>query len=348
METGGRRIEVVRGRLADEMGDRVRSFWALQGALAEEDVRERLEEVVCVALDESGQVVGVNSVRQQAIPVVRRPFWVYRSLLPGGSEELAAQMFNAAFDALGNGFEPGGSDPLGVCVLVRDRTEMEARPEAIWADTQLLFAGYTPDERQVRIRFFWGAKVGPGAADSPSIEQQRDVDYTLEERYRIELLQESTAVTPDDVLALWAREGVMPGDDALKRIHEVRLVAVADWGEVAGVSTVYLERNRRLAMDMWNYRTFVASAHRMSNLAAQLIIRNRDQLESAFASGEDTRGQGVLFHLQNEGMKRHLNNAYWPPSDFTYIGDSADGDHVRVHFFPGARVPVPTAAAGYH
>src|SRR3954453_9804772 len=138
METGGGGIEGVRGRLADELGERIRAFWALQGALAEEEVRERLEEGVCVALDESGQVVGVNSVRQQAIPVVRRPFWVYRSLLPGGSEELAAQMFNAAFDALGNGFEPGRPDPLGVCVLVRDRTEMKARPEAIWADTQLL------------------------------------------------------------------------------------------------------------------------------------------------------------------------------------------------------------------
>jgi hypothetical protein len=101
-------------------------------------------------------------------------------------------------------------------------------------------------------------------------------------------------------------------------------------------------------MDLWNYRTFVGSAHRMSNLAAQLIIRNRDQLESRFESGEDTRAQGVLFDLENEGMQRHLNNAYWPPSDFTFIGENPRGHHRRVHYFRGARVPLPSPLGGYH
>ncbi len=47
-------------------------------------------------------------------------------------------------------------------------------------------------------------------------------------------------------------------------------------------------------------------------------------------------------------MKRHLNNAYWPPSDFTFIGENQRGHHRRVHYFPGARVPIPTSESGYH
>ncbi len=31
--------------------------------------------------------------------------------------------------------------------------------------------------------------------------------------------------------------------------------------------------------------------------------------------------------------------ALWLPADFTFIGENAKGDHVRVHYFPGAHVP---------
>jgi hypothetical protein len=286
-----------------------------------------------------------DAVQEETIPLVGRPFWVYRRSFADPDGE---RMFNAVFDELQQGFKPGEAGPLGMCVMVPERAEMERRPEAVWLDTELHFAGYTPDERQVRIRYFWGAKIGPGVPSSPSIEEHRDVDYSLEDRYRIEPLSESTSVTTDDVLALWAREGAVAGEQAQRRVHEVRLVASTTDGELAGVSSVFLERNAQLRMDMWNYRTFVAPSHRMSNLAAQLIIRNRDELEGRFTSGEDTRAQGVLFELQNDGMKKHLNNAYWPPSDFTFIGDNARGDHVRVHYFPGAGVPLPASPSGYH
>jgi hypothetical protein len=289
---------------------------------------------------------GANAVQEETIPLVNRSFWVYRR--PLGTDQDGVAAFNASFDELQNGFRPGEAGPLGVCVIVPDRAEMEARPEAVWPDTELLFAGYTPDDRQVRIRYFWGAKIGPGVSGSPTIEQHRDVDYSLEDRYRIEMLSESNSVTPEDVLAFWEREDAVTGEQARRRVHEVQLVAITGESEVAGVSTAYLERNAQLRMDVWNYRTFVGAAHRMGNLAAQLIIRNRDLLEARFTSGEDTRGQGVLFDLENQGMQKHLNNAYWPPSDFTFIGENRRGHHRRIHYFAGARVPLPVPDSGYH
>jgi hypothetical protein len=286
-----------------------------------------------------------DAVQEETIPLVGRPFWVYRRSFADPDGE---RMFNAVFDELQEGFKPGEGGPLGVCVMVPEPAEMERRPEAVWPDTELLFAGYTRDDRQVRIRYFWGAKIGPGLPGSPSVEEQRDVDYSLEDRYRIEVLEESTSVTPDDVLAFWSRERAIDEEKARRRVHEVKLVAITGDAEVAGVSTLYLERSAQLRMDVWNYRTFVGGTHRMSNIAAQLIIRNRDLLESRFVSGEDTRAQGVLFDLENEGMQQHLNNAYWPPSDFTFIGENRKGHHRRVHYFPGARVPVPVPTSGYH
>src|SRR3954449_8958710 len=134
-------------------------------------------------------------VREEEAPLVGRRFWVYRGSLAG---DLGAPRFNTAFDDLQKDFQPGGAGPLGLCVIVGDRAEMADRPEAVWPDTELLFAGYTPDDRQVRVRYFWGAKIGPGVPSSPSTDEQRDVDYPLEDRYRIEMLEQSVSFKAED------------------------------------------------------------------------------------------------------------------------------------------------------
>ena len=38
-------------------------------------------------------------------------------------------------------------------------------------------------------------------------------------------------------------------------------------------------------------------------------------------------------------MKRYFNRAHWVWTDFTFIGENPEGDHVRVHYFEGALLP---------
>ena len=57
----GTRVEVVRGRLTDERAEELVRLWTGHGMLDEEAARGRLREVVCLLLDESGEVVGANS-----------------------------------------------------------------------------------------------------------------------------------------------------------------------------------------------------------------------------------------------------------------------------------------------
>jgi hypothetical protein len=334
-------IEVVRGNLTDERAAQILELWSRAGVVDGDRARERLAQVVTVALDEAGAVVGVNAVQEESIPLVGRRFWVYRSMLPAGSGDLVAPMLNSAFEVLQKEFQPGGQGPIGLCVLAANRAEMERRPAAVWPDTELMFAGYLPDDRQVRIRYFWGAKIGAGLPDSPSLDDALAHDYSLEDRFRIERLSESGSVTPEDVVALWTREGVLPEPLARRRVGQVQLVAITGEREVAGVSTIYRERSAQLRMELWYYRTFVAPPHRHSNLAAQLIFRNYELLERRFTSGEDAQPQGVIFELENEGMQRHLNNALWPHSGFTFIGEDPRGWHIRIRYFPGARVLAP-------
>ena len=339
MPTDLERITLVPGRPDPSRADAILAFLGRSGELNDEAAQRRLDETVAIALDD-GEIAGVASVRAASISLVGDcRFWVYRSVLAEDSDALWSRLFNEAFESLAEEFEESGTGPLGLCVLVDDPAVVERRPEAIWPADELLFAGWLEDGRQLRLRYFWGAAIAPGLPNSPSLDATARDEYPLEDGYRIEPMGET--VTADDVLRFWAAEGAVPDEDeARRRVHEVKLVAIERDAGLAGISTLYLRRNPQLGMDLWHYRTFVGQAHRHSNLAAQLIFRNRALMDERYTSGEDTQAEGMIFELENPGMKQYFNKALWLPANFTFIGESEIGAHVRVHYFPGARVPL--------
>jgi hypothetical protein len=335
---GGEEIEVVRGALDEERSAQLVRFWVDHGELAEDAARERLPGVVCVALDESGEILAVNSVYEAIPRPPARPMWVYRSLLARDEDELWSEMFIAAFDALEEEFDPASAGPLGVCVLL-DGAEGAARPDALWPEEDLIYAGQLPDGRQARIRWFWDAVAEPGLPNSLRLDQAVAMDWSIDERYRVEPYAGDPMVA-SAILDLWAREGAVRTAEAQRRVHETLNVVIERDEGVIALSTAYVQRSEQLGLDLWYFRTFVSTAHRNTHIATQLTMHNRDLLEQRFASGEDTRAAGVCFELQNEGMRKYLNMAIWQPVDFIFVGDNEDGVPIRVHYFPGARVPL--------
>jgi hypothetical protein len=246
-------------------------------------------------------------------------------------------MLAEAFAALEREFEPGWQGPLGLCVPTADPEEMRARPEAEWRDPRLIYAGTGADGRQVRIGYFAGAKIGPGRTEAGATEAE---DYPLEPGHRVELFAEQDAVSRQDVIDLWIAEHAMEPDEARRRAAEVFVIGTAD-GALAGLCTVFLKPNPQLGLACWHYRTFVTAAHRRGNLAQRMHLATRDRLSRRYASGEDTRGAGLIVEIEVPSLKRHHNDAVLQPSDYTFIGENERGDHVRVHWFPGARTPAP-------
>lgn len=335
-------IERARDEIGEQRAREVLEFLSREGGLNEDAARRWLDEIVCLAVEEGG-IVGVSAARAATVGVVGgRPFWLYRSVLTPSAAGRWDEMVNSTFDALADDFTAGDGPYVGLCVLVDDPAEIERRPEAVWPETELIYAGYLDDGRQIRIRYFWGAAIGPGLPDSPSLDETRTHEYPLDERYRILPFGETTEVGPADVIGLWDCEGAVPDEDeAARRVGQVRLVATHRDDGVVGVSSLYLQRSEQLRMNLWHYRTYVAADHRMSSLAAQLIFRNRDEMEEHFVSGEDTRAPGLLFELEHQRMQHYFNKALWLPADFTFIGENEWGHHVRIHYFPGATVPLP-------
>ena len=163
----------------------------------------------------------------------------------------------------------------------------------------------------------------------------------LDEGYRIEPFSEQSDVTEQDVLELWRREDVIPDAEAQKRVHEVHLVASHSDDGLVGLSSAYLRRNEQLHLELWYYRAYVATAHRMSNVAVNLAVTGRDLLQERFVSGRDVRGQGIVYVVENEGLKRYFDQALWIPAGVTFIGVNAKDDHIRVRYFPGALAAEP-------
>lgn len=155
MNPAGSEITVVRGRVGEELGEELVRFWAAHGALDEATARLRLADVVCVLRDGGGEIAGVNSVYADSIRLIgNRSFWIYRDFISADVAAARPQMIEATFAALEREFDTSGEGPVGLALLVEDQAMIMQRPEAVWPEAGLMYAGYTEDRRQVRISYF--------------------------------------------------------------------------------------------------------------------------------------------------------------------------------------------------
>lgn len=172
--------------------------------------------------------------------------------------------------------------------------------------------------------------------------------WEVEGGYRLVLFGEQDAITAEQIVQLWTREKVVPLEEAQRRVGELLLIAVSPDGEPVGVTTAALGRYEPMRAQFWFFRAFVANAHRHSTLALTLANAGREVLTERWNQG-DRRGLGVVYVVQNEGLKRpgqgKLSSwnarAHWKWVDFWFVGETTNGHHVRVHFFPGAHAPEP-------
>jgi hypothetical protein len=306
-------------------------FWARGGVLDEASARSRLAEVVCVLRDSGGAITGSNSVYARRVDAIGgRAFWIYRSLLPDADHDAWAAMVHHAFHALEADYRSTTGGPIGLCLLVDD----PPHPEAAWSWPAFMYAGYSDDGQQLRIRYFDGAVL---CEPRPVC----DVGPTGVQGYRVDLFDAQDAVTPEAVVEFWTRTDALPRKEAERRVSELLLVAGDGGPEPAAVMTAYLGTSPQLGMELWYLRVFVADPHRFQRLAWTMTMIARDELQARFMSGRDTRGQGVIVELQNPAVRARFDDAVAMPADYAFINETPEGYHVRVHYFPGAQAPGP-------
>lgn len=342
----GHAVEVVVGRpVADDLRDQVLRLWATHGALDGDAAVERLGELTGLVVDRAGILVGTcSAVQADVLLLGGRRFWVYRSFFTTGvPADVEDALFCATFDALAASHVPGAPGPVGLVVPLEDVTVMRSRPEALWPTTGLRYAGYFPGGQQARIRYFPGALIGTDPAAERLIDFPADWQdmAPFPSGFAVHELAATDAVTADDVLALWAREGAVAPDAAARRIDEVVTVVTAPDGTLAGIGSAYVHRVPQLRMDLFGIRLFVATEHRRSSLATHIMWRTRDVMTERFADGRDRRGLGILFEVENAGLRRAFPQAEGVYAPTYFIGERADQATLMVLLFPGVEVPLP-------
>lgn len=166
----------------------------------------------------------------------------------------------------------------------------------------------------------------------------------MSDPYRYLPLDGHPHVTRDDVLAAWVGEGALDEPTALRRLDEVLLVASTAGGELAAISTAYVELEPQLGLDLWFFRTYTVAAHRRTWAAQTLAVHVIEHLVARWEAGTDRRGAGVAMRMENDDLRRAFPEADWYRLGGMLYVTRRPGSDLRVRYFPGALAPDPPRA----
>lgn len=146
------------------------------------------------------------------------------------------------------------------------------------------------------------------------------------------------AADAEAIRAFWLHEGAnVEGDNATRRLPEVVVHAIDLTGAITAVATAQAVVVPRLGQPMYYYRHFVGAAWR-SGIMSRLLLRHAQRVLEPDARERGFPCIGILLELENEGFARTLRRAFWPGTNFSYIGRGASGLEQRIWYFRGAHL----------
>jgi hypothetical protein len=137
-------------------------FWTSNKAIgAEKDAAARAKQVVCIARDDKGALVGVSTAHPRIVPRLRQPMYYYRNFIAEGArgQQLAPEFLEQSKQALEK-YNLGLSKPLclGIIIELENKGLAAHRNEAQWKEG-FTFIGYSPKGMTLRVWYFEGVKL---------------------------------------------------------------------------------------------------------------------------------------------------------------------------------------------
>lgn len=158
------------------------------------------------------------------------------------------------------------------------------------------------------------------------------------------LVADWQAMQPADaeaIRAFWRDERALTDEAQMnERLKQVVLHALDADGRLAGVCTAMAATPPSLGQPLYFWRCFVGARWRSTPLVMSLLKRSCALLED-YAAAIGHPCIGVLLELENARFRDKGRAAVWWNPRFTYVGRSARGLDLRVHYFKGARLKPP-------
>lgn len=169
------RIRVVHFHEAEEVGAReVLEFWRREGALPEEQARDRLSQLAFLALEEDGSIAATSTTFLGRVSQLRCSMWQFRTFV--GEEhrlgDLARALLVATVRHLEGEFASSRNTRApGLLIEIENAALRSYYNEAVWKanwlpGVEMPFVGENERGHHVRVSYFPGA-LAPLPAGGP-------------------------------------------------------------------------------------------------------------------------------------------------------------------------------------
>lgn len=154
-------------QVTPELVDEAVAFWREHKAISDEAVaRQRAQQLVCIARDQTGALRGVGTALLKVIPRLRQPTYYYRQFfapqLRGRGHILT--FFQRCKQVLQD-FNAGLARPesLGILLEIENAKIAATYKAAVEPGFDAVFIGYSPRGLQLRVSYFENATLLPPA-----------------------------------------------------------------------------------------------------------------------------------------------------------------------------------------
>lgn len=155
-------ISKVWKKVTPELEAELVKFWTASNAIGQEgDAAKRAKQVVCIARDDKGEIVGASTAHPRIVPRLRQPMYYYRNFIAEDSRgsKLAPEFLEQSKQALEE-YNLGLSKPLclGIIIELENKGLAAHRNEAQWKEG-FTFIGYSPKGNPLRVWYFQGVRL---------------------------------------------------------------------------------------------------------------------------------------------------------------------------------------------
>jgi hypothetical protein len=167
------------------------------------------------------------------------------------------------------------------------------------------------------------------------MKNHRTADLNFENVWRVD-----AAEIRKQAIALWKQSPILEHAALEERAGQIVFVAKNNKGQVVAITTAYKAFVKQMNNYFYMYRCLVVHEYSFPGLETKLTILTRDFLESVYNSEKENL-IGMMAIVQHPKLKE-LRKAVWPATQLTYIGNTANGDHIRVYYFRKAEIALRT------
>lgn len=324
----------------------VTEVWA-KNLASVSDPSTRVREIVAIARDKTGKLVGVATAAKIIEFNTKQFLWTVRTFIDEQVREydLASALVSRIIDMKRERFV-AGYDPevIGIVLQLQNPAfQLDHRPLCNvnslthgGMTRRLNKVGYDPEGGRNTVHYFEGAHIRfPDGEQAPFNRMGQSIDNDrMVYHHCFNQIDDGLAA---HIIDFWMAEGAMPTREiCAQRVKDVAMIA-KQGEEICAVSSLFITPVPTLRTHLYGFRAFVGTKFRYGMAATNLAGNLWRELNTQFAAGElNPRLPGMVYLLQNKGMNRGLSFGISPRTGFFFAGFDSQGQQIRVKWFDKA------------